>query len=248
MKIALNYADHAKEMGSKADRAAPFWFFKPSTSYLPENSGPIILPKNSIVHYEGKISRNIPFIRPYKHYSLLYPLNKWKSDVECVCFHVFIDIVVELGVIIGKAARKVKANKALEHIAGYVCAIDVTARNWQSEAKASGRPWSLSKGCDSFLPMSTVIPADALRIEDDGSTDVQLYLDINDDRRQYGSTKDMVWKIPELIEHISEFVTLEEWDVILTGTPAGVGPIKDGDRIRAGIEGLVEMNFMAESE
>lgn len=153
---------------------------------------------------------------------------------------------VELGVIIGRPAQRVKAADAHKHIAGYICAIDVTARNWQSEAKAAGRPWSLAKGCDTFMPISTVIPPDAIDMSADGATDVQLYLDINDERRQFGSTKDMIWTIPELIERISNFVTLEEWDVILTGTPSGVGTIKHGDRIRAGIEGLVEMQFLAE--
>lgn len=153
---------------------------------------------------------------------------------------------MELGVIIGRPARSVKAADAQKHIAGYVCAIDVTARNWQSEAKAAGRPWSLAKGCDTFMPISSVIPPDAINMSADGGTDVQLYLDINNERRQFGSTKDMIWTIPELIERISEFVTLEEWDVILTGTPSGVGTIKHGDRIRAGITGLVEMQFHAE--
>lgn len=149
---------------------------------------------------------------------------------------------------IGRPAQNVSAKDAQKHIAGYVCAIDVTARNWQKDAKDSGRPWSLAKGCDTFLPMSTVLPADSIRMDEDGTVDVKLFLEVNGERRQYGSTKDMIWKIGELIEHISEFVTLEEWDVILTGTPSGVGPIKDGDMIYAGIEGLVDMSFTAKAK
>ena len=168
-----------------------------------------------------------------------------KSDIHLS----YTNLLVELGVIIGRPARKVKADKAIQHIAGYVCAIDLTARNWQSDAKSQGRPWSLAKGCDTFLPLSTVVPPDSIPLNPtDGSVDVQLYLDVNGDRKQYGSTRDMVWSIPELIEHVSNHVTLEEWDLVLTGTPQGVGPIQHGDRICAGIEGLVEMNFVAEND
>lgn len=165
------------------------------------------------------------------------------SDLNCPALN-----QVELGVVIGRPAKKVKASDAADYIAGYVCAIDLTARNWQADAKAAGRPWSLAKGCDTFLPLSSVVPRDAVQIQDDGAVDVQLYLDVNGDRKQQGSTRDMVWTIPELIERITENVTLDEWDLILTGTPQGVGPIKHGDRITAGIEGLVEMNFVAEDD
>lgn len=144
---------------------------------------------------------------------------------------------------IGRPARGVSAAAAMQHVAGYVCAIDVTARDWQTTAKSAGRPWSLAKGCDTFLPMSTVLPADSVKVGRDGEVDVQLYLDVNGERRQNGTTRHMIWSIPELIEKISEHVTLEEWDVILTGTPAGVGQIVHGDCITAGIEGLVEMQF-----
>lgn len=152
---------------------------------------------------------------------------------------------VELGVVIGKPARDVPASEAKHHIAGYVCALDITARNWQSDAKQIGRPWAIAKGCDTFLPLSTVLPPTAIDIDENGVTDVNLFLEVNGEQRQRGSTKDMVWNIPELIEHISSHVTLEEWDLILTGTPSGVGEVQPGDSIKAGIEGLVEMNFKA---
>lgn len=203
--IALNYADHAAEMRSSTARDAPFWFFKPSTSYLPPNSGPILLPDSAVVHHE-----------------------------------------VELAVVIGKPARDVSATHAAEHIAGYLCAIDLTARNWQTESKEKGRPWSLAKGCDTFLPFSDMLAPEAVPLHPEtGVADVELYLDINGEQRQSGSTRQMIWTIPELIEHISRHVTLEEWDMILTGTPAGVGVVKPGDRVTAGIRGLVEMQFDA---
>lgn len=144
----------------------------------------------------------------------------------------------------GKPAKDVPAADAVDYIAGYVCAIDITARNWQKSAKEKGRPWSLAKGCDTFCPMSRIVPPDAVPIDPDtGLVDAELHLEVNGERRQAGSTRDMIWTIPELVEHVSKHVTLEEWDVILTGTPEGVGPIHAGDVVTAGIKGLVDMRF-----
>lgn len=203
--IALNYAAHAAEMHSSlpVPRAAPYWFFKPSTSYLPPDSGPALLPEFSTVHHE-----------------------------------------VELGVVIGKRATDVPRQLAHKYILGYICAIDLTARNWQTQAKEMGRPWSIAKGCDTFLPYSTLVPADAIPLDKDtGVADVNLYLDVNGERRQSGSTKDMIWTVPELIEHVSSYVTLEEWDLLLTGTPEGVGELNHGDVVTAGIQGIVDLKF-----
>lgn len=91
-----------------------------------------------------------------------------------------------------------------------------------------------------------MIPPSAIPLHPDtGVVDVNLYLEVNGVSRQSRSTKDMIWKIPQLIQHISSYVTLEEWDVILTGTPDGVGEVCAGDKVTAGIEGLVEMQFEA---
>lgn len=147
---------------------------------------------------------------------------------------------------IARQCRNVRACDARDYIAGYVCAIDVTARNWQQEAKQQGRPWSLAKGCDTFLPLSDIVPADSVVLREDGVVDVQLYLDVNGERRQSGSTRDMIWKVPELIERVSQFVSLDAWDLLLTGTPKGVAPLVHGDHVCAGIDGLVEMNFVAQ--
>ena len=151
---------------------------------------------------------------------------------------------MELGVLVGKPARDVPASRAHEYIAGYLCTIDLTARNWQAKAKADGLPWAIAKGCDTFLPLSRVIPPEKVPLDPvTGIVDVELYLELNGKERQRGSTKNMIFTIPKLIEHISHHVTLDEWDVVLTGTPEGVGSIKGGDVIRAGIAGLVDMEF-----
>ncbi|XP_065616546.1 probable acylpyruvase FAHD1, mitochondrial isoform X2 [Quercus suber] len=129
---------------------------------------------------------------------------------------------VELAVVIGKKARDVPEASAMDYIAGYALALDMTAREIQASAKSAGLPWTVAKGQDTFTPIGSVV---------DG------------EMRQKGSTKDMIFKIPFLISHISSIMTLLEGDVILTGTPPGVGPVKAGQKITAGITDLVEVYF-----
>lgn len=148
-------------------------------------------------------------------------------------------MLVELGVVIGKTATQVKQIHALEYVQGFVCAVDVTARNWQKIAKEHGRPWSLAKGCDTFCPVSHMVHRDVVE-EQGGCANLGLYLDVNGERRQEGNTSEMIWSVPELIESVTRYVTLEKGDLVLTGTPDGVGEIRPGDTVRAGIEGVVE--------
>ncbi|KAF6176749.1 hypothetical protein GIB67_031560 [Kingdonia uniflora] len=114
---------------------------------------------------------------------------------------------------------------------GYALALDMTAREIQSSAKSAGLPWTVAKGQDTFTPISPV------------STRA---LEVDEEFRQKGSTRDMIFKIPFLISHISSIMTLLEGDVILTGTPKGVGPVRAGQKITAGITGLVDVNFDVE--
>jgi len=109
----------------------------------------------------------------------------------------------------------------------------------QNEAKSKGLPWTTAKGYDTFCPISDFIPKKDLPAPDN----VVLWLTVDDQPRQRGSTKNMIFKIPRLIAHISSIMSLEEGDVILTGTPAGVGPIVPGNTVTAGIEGLLQMKF-----
>jgi acylpyruvate hydrolase len=128
----------------------------------------------------------------------------------------------------------------MEHIGGYALAIDMTARGIQSEAKNKGLPWTVAKGYDTFCPISRFIEKSELPTPENTT----LWLKVDDELRQHGSTSDMIFSIPFLVSHISSIMTLEEGDLILTGTPAGVGPVKPGQRLTAGIDGLqLEMSF-----
>ncbi|KAH0863117.1 LOW QUALITY PROTEIN: hypothetical protein HID58_080328 [Brassica napus] len=146
---------------------------------------------------------------------------------------------VELAVVMGEKARDVPEATAMDYIGGYAVALDMTARELQASAKASGLPWTLAKGHDTFTPISSVLPKAMVHDPDN----LELWLKVDGETRQKGLTKDMIFKVPYLISYISSIMTLYEGDVILTGTPEGVGPVKIGQKITAGITGLSEVQF-----
>lgn len=114
---------------------------------------------------------------------------------------------------------------------GYALSIDMTARNIQNEAKKKGLPWDISKGFDTFLPMSKTI--EKALIPDPHK--IELYLTVNDNVQQNDSTELMLFRIPRILSDISKVMTLEPGDIVITGTPKGVGPVVPGDVMRAGI-------------
>jgi len=146
---------------------------------------------------------------------------------------------VELGVIIGKRGTAIPREKAMEYVGGYTLALDMTARDLQDEAKKKGHPWTLAKGFDGACPIGTFIPKESVK----DPHDLDLWLKVNGQLRQNGNTKDMHFTINTLLEYISGYFTLEPGDLILTGTPAGVGPVRSGDVIEAGIEGVTKFTF-----
>lgn len=103
-------------------------------------------------------------------------------------------------------------------------------------------PWTLAKGFDTSCPIGDLISTDKLQQPDN----VQLWLKVNGQTKQDGNTKDMIFSIPYLISYISKYFTLEEGDVILTGTPSGVGPVDKGDIIDAGISDITSFKFQVE--
>jgi 2-keto-4-pentenoate hydratase/2-oxohepta-3-ene-1,7-dioic acid hydratase in catechol pathway len=132
----------------------------------------------------------------------------------------------ELAVVIGRLAQRVTAAQAWGYILGYTCANDVTARDLQ---RSDGQ-WSRAKGFDTFAPLGPWI------ITDLDPSDLSVACRVNGQVKQRASTADMVFKIPQLIEFISAAMTLEPGDVILTGTPEGVSPIRAGDQVEVDIE------------
>jgi 2-keto-4-pentenoate hydratase/2-oxohepta-3-ene-1,7-dioic acid hydratase in catechol pathway len=155
-----------------------------------------------------------------------------------------VDHEVELAVIIGKRAKRVPAEKAMDYVLGYTIMLDITARDLQAEARKMGLPWTIAKGFDTFAPVGPrLVDRRELKIDD-----LEIGLKANGELRQLGRTSQMVFKVPELIEYISSVMTLEPGDIIATGTPAGVGPLRHGDHIEAWIEGIGKVEFDVLSE
>jgi 2-keto-4-pentenoate hydratase/2-oxohepta-3-ene-1,7-dioic acid hydratase in catechol pathway len=164
-----------------------------------------------------------------------------------------LDLEVELGVVIGRQARRVSAEDAMDHVAGYMVVNDISARDWQGtpQALAPGErgdgQWLRAKGSDTFLPMGPdlvttdeIDPRDGLRIRS-----WRIGVDGTEQLMQDGSTRDLIHDVPALVAYISRAITLEPGDVIATGTPSGVGVFRDppvflqpGDRVRCEIEGI----------
>ena len=146
--------------------------------------------------------------------AIVYPRQSQRVDFEG-----------ELAVVIGRICKDVPAEKAADVIFGYTLANDVTARDLQ---KSDGQ-WSRAKGFDSFCPLGPWIETELTLDEIKDGIGIQSYLE--GDLRQDGSTKDLVFDIPTIIAHVSAAMTLLPGDVILTGTPAGIGPMQPGDEI-----------------
>lgn len=145
---------------------------------------------------------------------------------------------VELGLVINKEGRDIPEHSAMDYVGGYALALDMTSRDLQSAAKKSGHPWSVAKGYDTFCPVSSFVEKEKV----DLST-ARLWLKVDGETKQDGRTCDMIFSVPYLISYISSIMTLETGDLILTGTPEGVGPVVPGQIITAGIEGVTEVTF-----
>jgi len=149
---------------------------------------------------------------------------------------------VELGIVIGKTGSQIAESSARSHVAGYALALDMTARDFQDDIKAKGHPWLLAKCWDTFCPISDFIPAE--QIPD--PQNVNLWCKVDGVLKQQESTGQMIFPVDNVISYISHVMTLEEGDVILTGTPAGVGPVSAGQTLECGIEGVTSMSFKVE--
>jgi 2-keto-4-pentenoate hydratase/2-oxohepta-3-ene-1,7-dioic acid hydratase in catechol pathway len=140
---------------------------------------------------------------------------------SCDCHH-----EAELALLIGTGGKDIAACDSLAHLAGFGVAIDLTLRDVQAEQKKKGLPWEIAKGFDTACPLSRFVPAASVS----DPQQLRITLSVNGEPRQDGSTALMIHRIPELISYLSSIFTLCPGDLILTGTPAGVGPIKSGDR------------------
>jgi len=145
---------------------------------------------------------------------------------------------MELAVALGAEVFQADLDTAKAAVFGYACALDMTRRDRQQDGKDHRRPWSLGKDVE-----NSAVFAPLVRAAQFGKVEGQrIQLSVNGELRQDATLDDMVWRVEEVISHLSQFYHLGPGDVILTGTPAGVGPVVAGDRITGGIDGLPEIN------
>jgi 2-keto-4-pentenoate hydratase/2-oxohepta-3-ene-1,7-dioic acid hydratase in catechol pathway len=149
-----------------------------------------------------------------------------------------VDFEGELGIVIAKAARRVKVEEALDYVAGYVAACDVTARDLQN----SDGQWSRAKGFDTFCPVSSKVVTGV------DPTALALTTTVNGVVRQSSNTSELVFGVAEIVAHVSAAMTLLPGDLILTGTPAGVGPLAPGDHVEVTIAAVGTVSFDVAAE
>lgn len=142
---------------------------------------------------------------------------------------------VELALRIGKSMRHVSRQEALGFVDGITVANDLTARDLQQAAAKAGLPWAQAKGYDTFLPMGAW-----QEVADRNLQNLELKLWVNDELRQNGNTRDMVFDVQALLAHASSWTTLKPGDILLTGTPEGVGPLAPG-HVRCEIPGVAKL-------
>src|ERR687897_566385 len=130
---------------------------------------------------------------------------------------------IELVVALGEGGADLTASTALSHVFGYAVGLDMTRRDLQAEAKKAGRPWDMAKGFDRSAPMSSIC------------------LRVNDEVGQQGNLRQQMWNVPETIAFLSTLVQLRPGDLIMTGTPKGVGPVRRGDRLVGHIDGVGDL-------
>ncbi len=146
-----------------------------------------------------------------------------------------VDYEGELAVIIGKKGKNIQRNESMDYIYGYTCFNDVTARQMQRDDISNKLPWFKSKSLDTFGPIGPVVVLKE-NIQDPHNLKIQTRL--NGKTVQSANTGDMIFKIDFLIEYISAYFTLERGDLIITGTPSGIGEFKRGDTVEVEIEKL----------
>ncbi len=141
---------------------------------------------------------------------------------------------IELVVAIGVGGHDIPVASALTHVYGYAVGLDLTRRDLQFAARDQGRPWDVSKGFDHSAPMGAV-----RRAADVGHpTQGAIWLDVNGETRQRANLSEMIWSVPEIVAELSTYYALQPGDLIFTGTPEGVGPVRRGDSLVGGIDGL----------
>ncbi|CUI28322.1 fumarylacetoacetate hydrolase family protein [Cognatishimia activa] len=154
-----------------------------------------------------------------------FPFPKHSNDVHHE---------VEMLIALKSGGNEITVDDALDHVWGYAPSLDMTRRDLQSVAKKAGRPWEIGKAFERSAPVGVLQSASEVGHLSEGSID----LHVNGELRQAGNLNQMIWKTPEMIAYLSRYFELAAGDVIMSGTPSGVGPVQPGDKLEARIKGL----------
>jgi fumarylpyruvate hydrolase len=146
---------------------------------------------------------------------------------------------IEMIVAIGKGGSDIPEGKALEHVFGYGVGLDMTRRDLQWEAKKMGRPWEMGKAFDNSAPCTALKTVAMVGHPAKGA----IWLKVNGELKQKGDLAEMIWNVPETISYLSKLITLRPGDVIMSGTPAGVGPVKAGDKLEGHVDGVGDLTL-----
>ncbi len=145
---------------------------------------------------------------------------------------------IEMLVALHKGGRDISLENAMNCVWGYGVGLDMTRRDLQGECKKMGRPWEIGKAFEQSAPCSELVPASQIGHPDNGA----IWLDVNGERRQLGDLNQLIWKVPEMISYLSGLFELAPGDVIMSGTPAGVGPVEKGDVMHGHVEGVGDVH------
>lgn len=192
--------------------------------------------RNYVEHQKemGGDGREAPFFFIKSAHALVPGGGEVHYPLKSSNYHYETEMVVALA----KGGRRIDPRKANEHIFGYAVGLDMTRRDLQQWGKDHGRPWDFGKDFDQAAPCGQLAPASKVGHPAKG----MIQLTVNGKERQKADLSEMIWSVPEQIAYLSEYYTLEAGDIIYSGTPAGVGPVKPGDELHASIEGVGELN------
>jgi len=182
------------------------------------------------VEMGNAVDRSAPFYFTKSSQSVSHGHKKIKYPTGTQNYHHEVEFVV----FIGLAGHNIPADNGMDHVFGYACGLDMTRRDLQAIAKEKRRPWDLAKDVEQSAVIGTITTKE--NFGDIGSQTIELF--VNDERVQTAQLSDMIHTVPDIISDLSKFYTLRPGDVIMTGTPAGVGHVLPGDKMDARIDGL----------